>query len=190
VPTNPGSVSDPLPLPEASPRTVISTGMERSFEAADLNHESARSFRNRLVVATFIVLIVAIGLLVFQWRLPKAIYFPEPADHPGLSPLTLTALVMIFGIVGALLTAIPAMSRIDPLHSPFNFPLPQAVLKIGLGSLTALIGVIVVGTSGVTQGFASVASLIGLAVVFGAGQQAVTQLLDKRANTSIAGMDK
>jgi hypothetical protein len=93
---------------------------------------------------------------------------------------------MVFGSVGALVTAIPAMARIPTVHSPFNFPLPQGLLKIVLGSLTALVGVIVIGTTGLNDGFSSLTSLIGVAIVFGAGQQAITQFLDKRAGTIIA----
>jgi len=95
-------------------------------------------------------------------------------------------LVMVFGSVGALVTAIPAMAAVPTVTSPFNFPLPQGLLKIVVGALAALVGVIVIGPSGVTQGFASLQSLIGTAVVFGAGQQLVTQFLDKRAGQIIS----
>ncbi|HUZ39936.1 MAG TPA: hypothetical protein VMU68_00890, partial [Acidimicrobiales bacterium] len=70
---------------------------------------------------------------------------------------------------------------IPTVRSPYNFPLPQALLKIALGSLTAMVGVVVIGSSGVTKGVASLEALIAIAVVFGSGQQAITQFLDKRA---------
>jgi hypothetical protein len=49
-----------------------------------------------------------------------------------------------------------------------------------------LVGVVVIGNSGLANGFASLQPLLGVAIVFGAGQQAVTQFLDKRAGEIIA----
>jgi len=95
-------------------------------------------------------------------------------------------LVMGFGSLGALDTAIPAMSAIPTVKTPYNFPLAQWLLKIVLGSLTAIVGVVVIGSAGITVGIASMQALIGIAVVFGAGQQAITQFLDKRAGELIA----
>jgi hypothetical protein len=77
------------------------------------------------------------------------------------------------------------MAAIPNVTSPFNFPLQQAFVKTTFGALTAIVGVVAIGNAGVTNGFDSLQSLIGVAVIFGAGQQAVTQFLDKRAGKII-----
>ena len=170
-----------IPVPSAPGRTVMRGVMRSSFAQSDAFHEDARNFRNRLVVSTVITVVVAIALILLQWRLPHAPIFQRPKDVAKASRWTLTMLIMVFGGVGALVTAIPAMAAIPTVRSPYNFPLPQALLKIALGSLTAMVGVVVIGSSGVTKGFSSLEALIAIAVVFGSGQQAITQFLDKRA---------
>jgi hypothetical protein len=166
--------------------------MRRSFDQSDNFHESARRLRNRLIVTTLITALVAIGLVILQGQLPTAHIFQLPNDNTDLPRWSAMLLVMIFGCVGALLTAIPAMSAIPTVSTPYNFPLPQGVLKIVVGALTALVGVVVVGGIGATgvtassSGFNSMQALIGVAVVFGAGQQTITQFLDKKAGQLVA----
>lgn len=54
-------------------------------------------------------------------------------------------IVMIFGGVGALFTAIPAVSKIPSDYGPFNLPMQQALLKMVFGPLVAVIGLAVIG---------------------------------------------
>lgn len=176
-PTDPTAI----PVPAAPGRIVMIGVMRSSFEQSDAFHEDARSFRNRLLVTTIITVSVAVALILLQWRLPYAPIFQRPPDVLYASRWTLTMLIMVFGSVGALVTAIPAMAAIPTVRSPYNFPLQQALLKVALGSLTAMVGVVVIGSTGVTAGLASLQALIAIAVVFGSGQQAITQFLDKRA---------
>jgi len=170
-----------LPVPAAPARIIMIDVMRRSYQQSDAFHEDARSFRNRLIVIALITVSVAIALILLQWRLPNAAIFQLPSDDSGLSRWAVTMLIMVFGSVGALVSAIPAMASIPTAKTPYNFPLPQGLLKIVLGSLTAMIGVVAIGSTGVTTGFASMQALIGVAIVFGSGQQAITQFLDKRA---------
>lgn len=176
--------SSSLPVPPATGRVIMIEVVRRSFNLSDSFHEDARSFRNRLVVTTLLILAVAVSLVTMQWRLPEAAIFQLPPDHSGLPRWALAMLIMVFGSVGALVTAIPAMAAIPTVRSPYNFPLQQGLLKVFLGS--AMVGVVVIGSTGVTTGFASLQALIGVAIVFGAGQQAITQFLDKRAGQLVA----
>jgi hypothetical protein len=85
--------------------------------------------------------------------------------------------------VGSLFTAIPAMSRVPSDASPFNMPLQQAVLKLAFGALVAVTGLGIVSTEPLGAGGpASLSSLLLLALIFGAGQQAVTRYVDRRAD--------
>lgn len=182
----PPTDSTAVPVPPAPGRVIMIEVMRRAFNQSDSFHEDARSFRNRLVVATLLTVLVAISLVILQWRLPNAAIFQLPPDHAGLPRWALTMLVMVFGSVGALVTAIPAMAAVPTVRSPYNFPLPQGLLKIFLGSLTAMVGVVVIGSTGVTTGFASMQALLGIAIAFGAGQQTITQFLDKRAGALVS----
>ena len=51
---------------------------------------------------------------------------------------------------------------------------------------TAVVGVVALGSAGVTKGFSSLQALLGVAAVFGAAQQVVTQFLDKRAGEIVS----
>jgi hypothetical protein len=160
---------------------MISEVMRRYHTQNDATHASARSFRNRLIIIALLCLLVAAALVVMQWRLPNVAIFSLPKHSGGLSRWAMTLLILAFGSVGALVSAIPAMSAIPQLNTPYNYPLPQGIVKIVFGSLTALVGVIVIGSSGVTNGLSSMQSLAGVALAFGAGQQTITRFLDKRA---------
>jgi uncharacterized membrane protein len=100
-----------------------------------------------------------------------------------VSAWALLLVVMVFGCLGAFLTAIPALTQVPRTRSPFNVPLQQTLLKLVLGALTGVVGVMIVGSGIVSAGLESVASMLVLAVVFGAGQQAVTRFVDQYAKT-------
>jgi hypothetical protein len=175
-----------IPAPPASARTAIQAVLRRSFATTDAFHHAARAFRNRLVVMTGVTVVVGTALIVVQWRIPAAAIVQQPDGSTNLSRWAVLLLVMVFGAVGALVSTIPAIAAIPRVSSPFNFPLQQAFLKIALGSLTAVVGVVATGSAGFSKGYANLEALIGVAVVFGAAQQAVTQFLDKRAGQLVA----
>ncbi len=119
----------------------------------------ARAFRNRLIVISLISIVTSALLVILQWRLPAASIIEHPKGATGESAWALMLLVMAFGCVGALVSAIPAMAAIPRVKSPFNFPLQAALMKVFVGSLTALVGVIVTGSAGATNGYASLGAL-------------------------------
>jgi hypothetical protein len=173
--------------PPVSERTTIESVMRCSFAATDAFHHDSRAFRNRLVVTTLLALSTTFAIIVVQWRLPRADIIQRPTGGEDVSRWALLILVMAFGAVGGLITSIPALAALPRVKGPFNFPLQQAFLKIALGSVTAVVGVIVTGSAGVTTGYASMQALAGVALVFGAAQQAVTQFLDRRADQILQG---
>lgn len=156
-----------------------------SYARSDAFHHDARGFRNRLVIIMLVMIVAAVALLIIQWRLSHARILPPPQSNSHLSGWALMLLVMVFGIIGALVTTIPAMAAIPTAATPYNFPLQQSFVKVLAGSLFAVVGVLAIGNPGVVGGFSSLESLLAIAIVFGAGQQAVTQFLDKRAEKII-----
>jgi hypothetical protein len=174
-----------MQAPPATTRQAVIAVMRRSFALSARTRKDTRSFRNRLVIMTALSVLAASALLVVQWRLPDAAIVQPPDGGTDMARWALLLLVMIAGMIGALVSAIPSVAAIPRSRGPYNFPLQQALLKVALGSLTAVIGVIVIGNTGVS-GFESVQALVGVAVVFGAAQQVVTQFLDRRAGELVA----
>jgi hypothetical protein len=125
---------------------------------------------------TFVVLIVGAQHLLHDNRFLK-----PPGDWAGPAWVYLVV-VMLFGAVGALFTAIPAISKIPSDYGPFNLPLQQALLKIVFGPLVAVVGLFILSADALQLGMPHTwAGILLLAVVFGAGQQAVTRYVDQRA---------
>ena len=177
--------SSQVPAPDQSLRIVVLAILEKSHTQSDQFHREARGFRNRIVVTSLIAFGAGSLLLLSQAVLANAVIIPRPPNADGLARWELVLLIMGFGSFGALLSTIPAMAAVPTLQSPFNFPLQQAYLKIILGSLTAVIGVVLIGGTDVTTGPRSLEALLGLATAFGAAQQAVTQYLDRKAGKII-----
>lgn len=185
--TQPGS----LPIPPAAPttlKTAIYAALRQAFDRSDQFHRDLRALRNRIVVISLITIMIDAGIVVLQVFLPKAPILYTQMPHLSLARWQVVLLVMVFGCVGALLSAIPAMAAIPRVSSPFNVPLQQGLLKLIAGSLTAFVGVLLAGsTTGITTGFTSLPAMLAASAAFGAGQQVVTQFLDRRAGQIASG---
>jgi hypothetical protein len=93
-------------------------------------------------------------------------------------------LILLFGSVGALVTAIPPVARANGVRNPFSLPLFQLLLKLAMGPLFAIVGVLVL-QDGLVKGVNQAADLRGLlvwATLFGAAQQTVTRFIDQRVS--------
>jgi hypothetical protein len=175
----------PPPAPAADLPTAMQSVLDKANYQSDSFHFSARAFRNRLVITSGVIIVVATSLVIIQSQLPTLPIFALPKDCAHDSRWAIMLLVMAFGSVGALVTAIPSMASIPRVNSPYNFPFQQSFVKIFLGALTAIVGVIAIGNAGVSNGFTSLQALLGVAIIFGSGQQAVTHYLDTRAQKII-----
>ncbi len=162
-------------------RSTIIDVLRVSHAQSDRNQQQARYLRNRLILASMATAAFSITILLAQWRFPVTPFIALPTDWSS-SEWSFLLVVMFFGGVGALISAIPVVSRILLDFSPFNLPLQQAILKLALGPLIALIGLLVINAGVATLTTSStLAPKLLLAIVFGAGQQAVTQFVDERA---------
>lgn len=106
--------------------------------------------------------------------------FIEHANGWKESSWSYLGIVMLFGAVGSLFTTIPAVSRIPSNFGPFNLPLQQGLLKIAFGPLAAVtgLGALMFVPAKLPD---SLSAILLLAVIFGAGQHAVTRYVDQRA---------
>lgn len=165
---------------------LVIDALEAVFVRESNYHRAARALRNRLIIMSLIALASAVALVAIQWWIGGAVFVTKPTGLTGVDNWQLLLLVMVFGAIGALLTSIKPISTMPPSNSPFNFPLQQALLKIMVGTLTATVGIVALATVTNAKGFDSLPAMLGTAAAFGAGQQAVTRMLDDRANALIS----
>lgn len=112
------------------------------------------------------------------------------APTPGSSSPGDVATVLLYGLVGAVLTSVPFLVRQAP---PTTVPISsvrvaQAALKVAMGMLGAVVGLLIL-RAGVIPGFTAIdtrAQILVYALVFGASQQLATRLIDKRSDTLVS----
>jgi len=152
----------------------------------------SRNFRNRLIRAG-LVLLVLLGAVV-------GVAFGVHSSVPvcGLDPNNClgsdapsgqdTGLVMLLGMLGAALPMAGRLQRMGGSWNPYSLPFWQEMVKLPIGALTAVTGLVLVGTDWlpllkVAENWRQVASY---AVVFGVVQLALTHAIDKRAEKLLA----
>ena len=117
------------------------------------------------------------------WLVPRPTGFP---DHP----VTLLGLVMLAGGLGAFITAVPTTVRARSGGLAYRLPVQQGLLKLAIGPLLAVVGVMfVAGGFVATTKVDGLPQLLALAVLFGSAQQAITAFADRSAGALLAGKD-
>jgi len=148
--------------------------------ASDDRYAQSRGFRNRLIRLTLISL-AALGLLMVAFAtnaIPLTI-----GNQPDSSIVGIAAILCLFGAIGALISAVPPLANAPGTWNPFTLPLYQLLLKLVLGPVFAIVGLLLL-KSGVFPNVGyptTIESQIVWAIVFGATQQAVTRVIDQRA---------
>jgi hypothetical protein len=95
------------------------------------------------------------------------------------------ALVMRIGLAAAGITGAAALRHIRGSSIPFAVPVALVALKLPTGALTALLGLLLIN-GGFIPGLSALDSpgqFLAWALVFGAAQQLVTGLVDKKAQS-------
>jgi hypothetical protein len=106
----------------------------------------------------------------------------ESASEPGPTLRTL-ATVELWGMVGGLIGALSAVLRIRGSTTPIGLQLAQFAVKLPAGAWTGLVGVILLQSTMLPSiQPAPTHTLAAYAIVFGAGQQALTRFVDQRAS--------
>jgi hypothetical protein len=153
------------------------------YGAWDERYAQSRGFRNRLIRLTLISL-AALALLMVAFA-TNLIPLPSGAVP---SFVEIAALVSLFGAVGALVTAVPPLANAAGTWNPFSLPLYQLLLKLVLGPVFAIVGVMLLQSKVVpnVQFPRRLPDLLVWSVVFGAAQQAVTRVIDRRAEALVS----
>jgi hypothetical protein len=93
------------------------------------------------------------------------------------------AVVMIVGLAGAAVTSAAALRRLRGTSTPFAVPMALLLLKLPVGALTAFLGLLLLRGEFVPglSALDSSGQILAWALIFGAAQQLVTGLVDKKA---------
>lgn len=184
-----------------------------------------RSFRNLLLIFTGVLTALAIGVCVLGLLAPEKLpvcFQPVqtasnqseprrlvcPLNESGLSVgedidtvVVDTVnhwdvpLIELLGLIAAAVAAATAFRKVSGTNTPYSLPATLALLKLPLGALTALLGLLLMRGNfvpGLTA-LDSSAQIIGWAVVFGYAQQAFTQVVDRKTQallTDVGGAEQ
>ncbi|MEU8368495.1 hypothetical protein [Micromonospora tulbaghiae] len=162
-------------------RARVQALLLRYHSSSDEFHESARRLRNRMLGLSVFALVAEILVVLVQWRSHDVRLLEAPTDAGGVPAWRLLFFVLIAGALGAFLSALPSMITSRSGGLPYKLPFQQGLLKLAIGPLVAVVGIMLVIGGLVETSVSSTAALLGLAIVFGAGQQAVTAFADRRA---------
>jgi hypothetical protein len=142
-------------------------------------HIATRSLRNRLLTLSLAAFAAAVALLVAQALMSNTIV-PRPTNVtvPGTG---LLALVLLGGLTGGLLTSVQVLTA--KRASVFDPAAARAVFRAAFGAITGLLGVLLVDSGWVTTGaISSLPAMMLLAVAFGASQEAITRIIERKTD--------
>lgn len=93
--------------------------------------------------------------------------------------------VEALGLVAAAISAAVALRKVPGSSTPLGIPIALAILKLPLGALTAVLGILLMRGQFVPglSALDSSAQILAWAVVFGYAQQTFTRFIDRQANT-------
>jgi hypothetical protein len=189
-----GSGSPPVP-PTLTPmlgedQLIASEALTGANRTEEQQQGEVKRFRSLLALA-FGVLVLAIAAVGILGSF-RPVYFPlcgtastHMCPNGGSAPGAIDIWLIIgMGMLGALLSGVIALSQSKPGGVHYSLSAVQGLDKMGLGGLTAVLGIIVLRTllsshSGVLAGQPE---LLAAAVVFGYSQQLFTGVMDKKAS--------
>jgi hypothetical protein len=184
---------DLLEPPDAVPgrREKLRKAIEVGFGAADQEYSRLRSFRNALVAGALALVVILGVFLAYVALNPNDISFcfsPAGKDtvcpSGGSAPSGHDALtIAILGVLGGLLSTIVSIRSIRGPSMAYNVPQALAMLKMPLGALTAIGGLLLIRADFI-PGFSALDSqgqILGYAFGLGVAQQLLIGLIDKRA---------
>lgn len=171
-------------------RAPVISVLRAQHAQTDRDNLAARFLRNRMLLASTGSLVASGALLLTQHGISHTHFLTSPGAFAE-QPTTFLFLLMLFGAVGALITAIAPFTAVPSDFSPFNLPLQQGLLKVALGPVVAVVGMMIMSAADTTGAVSSsvlaigvpssIAGVLVLAVVFGAAQHIVTRYVDRRA---------
>ncbi|WP_144127029.1 hypothetical protein [Catellatospora sichuanensis] len=157
--------------------------------AEEQERAQARSFRNILLASILVTATIAVLFIFWAYQDPipiasKLCFTPEETrvvcpigDTPSGQDVLL---VEAFGAGAAALAAAISLRGIQGTSTPYWVPLMLVLLRLPVGALTALMGLVLVH-GGFVPGLSNLdssAQILAWAVIFGVAQESVTRLVD------------
>lgn len=189
-------------------RAEVRKAIEVGHAATDHEHSRLRNFRNTVLIAAALTAALVTG---FTWHVaanPTEVSFcciptPEPtqpamlmcptaeyvADGSNDGPASEDVIVVaMLGLLGGALAAAVSIKNLSGTSTPYDVPFALAALKLPLGTLTAIGGLLVLRgqfVPGLSE-LASQGQILAYALILGYAQQVLTSLIDKQADHLLA----
>ena len=193
--------------PVARLRARLRRLMDDSYEVLDDRYAQLRSFRNILLLTAGVVaFLVLLTIGVVSWH-PNwvPVCFPHEVVTGADGRVTMTqnqwtcptghltagpawgdiVIVSMLGALGGALAAAISIRHLRGTSTPYDVPVALAALKVPLGAFTAILALVAI-QGGFVPGLSILdtqGQILAYALVFGFAQQALTRLLDQRAQT-------
>jgi hypothetical protein len=188
-------------------RAQLKQVLRVGYAESDQAHVRVRDFRNILLIAGTLILILMAILTFVVSRRPDAMplcFSPASSAETGASqaenPTTVCpsgdrkdpsggdiVIVAGLGLLGGALAAAFAIRHIRGSSTPYGVPIALACLKVPSGALTAVAGILLLGGNFV-PGLSELDSqrqILAYALVLGYAQQLATRFIDDRARSLV-----
>lgn len=188
-------------------RTQLVTLVRAASSEAGREHMAVRRFRNVLIVGTFCLTVIAVGIallglaakdmipLCFTPQRAQDTWLVCPMAESKIDPVRLgeaiaattrpqdVLLVEILGVVAAAVAAAAGVQGMRARSGPVGLPVALALFKLPFGALTAFVGLLLMSGQFVPglSALDSSAQILAWAVLFGYAQQVFTRLVDQQA---------
>jgi hypothetical protein len=183
--------------PDADPgvrRAFLRNTLSLVYEAADQSYVRVRDFRNVLYISAGLIAVLIVGMVVMVATQPTMLPFcfdPEEGKicpSGGTDPTWYDILIIVgLGLLGGALAAAFSIRHLRGTNLPYDIPIALAMLKVPSGSLTAVVGMLLLG-GGFVPGLSELDNqrqILAYALLFGYAQQIATRLVDERAQRVI-----
>jgi hypothetical protein len=185
-------------VPPERIRPVLRRLIGDSYEKTDLEHAQLRSFRNIVLIAAFLMFVFVVATATVIAYHPRWLPLCFTSDGGQVCPTSTGAgprsadiiMVALLGALGGLLTAALSIRNLKGTSTPYDVPVALAMLKVPLGAFTAILALVAI-QGGFVPGLSNLDSqeqILAYALVFGFAQQALSRLLDQRAQTLMEGL--
>lgn len=195
------TVAELSALPPSRLRPRMRRLVGDSYERLDLEHGQLRSFRNIVLMAAAFLLCCVAVTIGFICAHPSWIpfCFDSTADlvscpsrmTEGATPSWPDVLVVTgMGALGGAFAATLSIRNLKGTSTPYDVPVALAVLKVPMGALTAILGLVAI-KGGFAPGLSNLdnqGQVLAYALLFGFSQQALSRLLDKRGSDLLEGL--
>ncbi len=201
----------PLAELDLEHRAAIVDALRAASAASRREHARLRSFQTVVLLTTAGLAVLAVVLAALGAASPQLVplcFAPQGAGAivcptstaalaEGASTAEIGALmaetassadalvVMLLGLTGAAVTGAAAIRRIRGTSTPYAVPFGLLALKLPTGALTAFLGLLIINGDFVPglSALDTPGQILAWAMLFGAAQQFVTGLVDKKAQS-------